>query len=313
MGCLDIEATRKTIKHLPRSADETLHYGVPHWSLWAPFIAAFLVWGIPALLGWGTLFVASEMGWDAVTKKGSYENAVVGMILSFGGVAIGLIACGFLWRKFAHPVSLWRAGVRRPASLRSTILRLAVAAAGIFLLWEGLHKLLFSISISFSLGGPPELKFVTALQLAWTIFLCPIVEEVIFRGLLFTALSRFLGLWGAAIVSALLFGCCHSDSVFHFFWATGLGIVCATLYWRTGSLLSAILVHSLVNARAMGAGSDGWWMLWLLMSVIICGLWWIVIKRNRRNGITSDMVRFPKSGFRRTRPVKAYFVEAPQA
>jgi membrane protease YdiL (CAAX protease family) len=75
----------------------------------------------------------------------------------------------------------------------------------------------------------------------------PIVEEIVFRGLLFGALAPRLGTMAGAIVTALLFGAVHGDPVL-FVTLAGLGFVNALAYAATGNLWVPVTLHALNNA-----------------------------------------------------------------
>src|SRR4029079_1566506 len=79
------------------------------------------------------------------------------------------------------------------------------------------------------------------------ILLAPLVEELLFRGILYPALKqkgyRRLALWGASLFFALT----HSN-VPTFIPLTFLAIILTLLYEETNTLLMPILTHSLFNA-----------------------------------------------------------------
>jgi membrane protease YdiL (CAAX protease family) len=77
----------------------------------------------------------------------------------------------------------------------------------------------------------------------------PLVEEIVFRGLLFGALAQRLGVLGAAALSAILFGAAHGDLVL-FPSLAALGFVAALSYAATGNLTVPVLVHVFNNAFA---------------------------------------------------------------
>lgn len=81
---------------------------------------------------------------------------------------------------------------------------------------------------------------------AFAVGLAPLVEETLFRGLLFTAV-RDLGwpraaLWGQAV----LFGAIHANAA-AFLPLTLFGATLAWLYVRTGNLLAPIAAHAVFN------------------------------------------------------------------
>ena len=75
----------------------------------------------------------------------------------------------------------------------------------------------------------------------------PVVEEVIFRGLIMTRLSQAMPGWLAVLLSALVFGACHWDPVW-FGYAFPLGLVFGFIDWKAGSILPSILAHMAFNS-----------------------------------------------------------------
>lgn len=75
--------------------------------------------------------------------------------------------------------------------------------------------------------------------------LAPIFEELIFRKLLIDRLSRY-GSFIAIIVSGLFFGLFHGNFS-QFFFATGIGLLFAFLYVKTGKIHLTIILHMMVN------------------------------------------------------------------
>jgi membrane protease YdiL (CAAX protease family) len=79
------------------------------------------------------------------------------------------------------------------------------------------------------------------------VVIAPIIEEIVFRGLLFGALAARLGIVGSALVTAVLFGAVHGDPIL-FPTLAALGFVAALAYAATGNLWVAIILHALNNA-----------------------------------------------------------------
>ncbi len=73
----------------------------------------------------------------------------------------------------------------------------------------------------------------------------PIVEEMIFRKCLIDRTIKY-GEWMAIFTSGLLFGLMHGNFM-QFFFATGLGMLFAFIYVRTGKIWYTILLHMCVN------------------------------------------------------------------
>jgi membrane protease YdiL (CAAX protease family) len=91
----------------------------------------------------------------------------------------------------------------------------------------------------------------TVLALLVAVVMAPLVEETLFRGVLFQALRRRLGLWPGALLSALVFTVIHVEIVFSQPVALAglfsLGVFLAWAFHRTGSLLVPILGHAVFN------------------------------------------------------------------
>ena len=75
----------------------------------------------------------------------------------------------------------------------------------------------------------------------------PVVEEIIFRGLVMTRLSRAMPGWLAVLVSAAVFGLCHGEFVW-FCYAFLLGVFFGFIDLRAGSILPSVLGHIMFNA-----------------------------------------------------------------
>jgi len=106
-------------------------------------------------------------------------------------------------------------------------------------------------------GIDPDMQEVAHLisdSQAWTrvgfillaVVVAPFYEELIFRGVFFSYLSRRVGLAGSTIAVSLIFAFIHFHipSMLPLFL---LSIVLCLAYWRTGSLWTNIGVHALFN------------------------------------------------------------------
>ena len=74
----------------------------------------------------------------------------------------------------------------------------------------------------------------------------PIVEEIFFRGFLYAAIKRYIGIFPAALISAGSFALLHTHLV-GFLPILALGILLAYLYEKTGTLVSSVTVHIVHN------------------------------------------------------------------
>ena len=96
------------------------------------------------------------------------------------------------------------------------------------------------------------------LLIVMTMFVAPIMEEWLFRGVLFRALSEGsrngsrASLVFAVLFSAALFALAHAEPL-QFAGLFLLGIVLATLVWRTKRLIPSIVTHISFNGVAIAA------------------------------------------------------------
>lgn len=86
--------------------------------------------------------------------------------------------------------------------------------------------------------------------------LAPLVEEILFRGVLLTGLARHISFGGANLIQAGLFGALHlTPPLLPFFFL--MGLIAGFLMRLSGGLLAPILVHVLNNGVALAAL---WWL-----------------------------------------------------
>lgn len=88
-------------------------------------------------------------------------------------------------------------------------------------------------------------RLTLAIAGAATVAGAPISEELFFRGLIFSGLSKW-GFWPAALLSGLFFTLVHFDpgSIIPFY---VIAITMAWLYWSRGTLWDSIIFHFLFN------------------------------------------------------------------
>ncbi len=92
-----------------------------------------------------------------------------------------------------------------------------------------------------------DLTWVQILYILMAIFVAPVYEEIMFRGVIFPYLAKRAGLAGGTVLVSVLFATMH----FHLPSAVPLFLLSAALclaYWRTGSLWTSIGMHAVFNA-----------------------------------------------------------------
>ena len=78
----------------------------------------------------------------------------------------------------------------------------------------------------------------------------PIVEELLFRGMLQNALAKYVPIWGAILLSSFLFALVHGQP-YAIPGLMSLSLAFGYLYHRTGSLRTNIVLHMANNAFAL--------------------------------------------------------------
>lgn len=76
--------------------------------------------------------------------------------------------------------------------------------------------------------------------------LAPVTEEVLYRMFTFLPMKERWGFWGGAIASSIIFAIMH----FNLYWLGEMivvGVGLSFVYYWTGSLISAIVAHSIIN------------------------------------------------------------------
>ena len=109
----------------------------------------------------------------------------------------------------------------------------------------------FNESSELLTGGPFALEFLSV------VIITPIIEELIFRGLVFTRLARGMKPWLAVVLSAVIFGWTHGH-IISFIYAGLLGVCLALLMKRQNdSILAPILCHAGFNGTSYLIGLLG--------------------------------------------------------
>lgn len=177
--------------------------------------SALLIWIVPSVLlmwlcaAWQSGGLLSALGLTAGVSRANPLQCVGAVLFLLGSQEVILAAIG------------------------SALPDLASAGAW----WEGFDEIMAF--------GPLPLAVLDTLD---AVVGAPIVEEIIFRGLLFGALVRRIGFVAAAIVSSLVFAAVHGYGLEGTIAVTVTGSLLCWVYWRTGRLWTAMLAHGVHNA-----------------------------------------------------------------
>ena len=198
-------------------------YPVPGWS-----VLTFL--GFGALIGGMAIWLLPDRSLLPLLSA-FFGTGLVAVLISVSplGLADGARALGL------RPVG-WRPVVL--GVVGTTILSFAVSQIGVQP--EGVRQVTDSVR-------DPAVLIPTLLVLA---VLAPVVEELVFRGLLYGWVA---GRWGplpAFIVSSLVFAAAHAEPA-HIVLVLPLGFWFGWLRWRTNSLWPTLITHMINNAFAV--------------------------------------------------------------
>lgn len=221
-------------------------------------------WGLPdVLIVWLVGAVASAfvaIPWTRVRSDGSVK-------LTGAAIVAALVAQNLLWIGGLAVMARWkgRGSLRTdfglsPPGLRA--IRWFFAGFGLAILVD--VALLAPLQ---HLAGNKEQAVADAIQHAHgltfvmfslgVVFLAPIAEELIFRGILLRALQRRMPIVWAVLLDGLIFGLAHVlgdtsvGSLVALPALVGLGVLNGVLAVRSGNLGRSILVHAGFNALAV--------------------------------------------------------------
>lgn len=115
----------------------------------------------------------------------------------------------------------------------------------------------------------------------------PIVEEVLFRGVLYNGVRMIRAGWVPVVVTAVYFGLWHSSPV-QVAYTMVLGLVFGTVYYATNSLAVVMILHIVNNAFSTlppALENDSTALVLIIMKVILLpvGGWlmWRMLKQTR--------------------------------
>lgn len=201
------------------------------WQLAATMAYTYSV--MPEVLAAGGDFYAL---YDAVLAHTAEISAVSGLLTLASVVFI---------------MKVRRKSVREEVWLRPVSGRLLGWCAGMAFCVYWLVSLVLSILPESIMGGYYEASagladtgFVAVIS---TAVIAPVVEEVIFRGLIYTRLQRAMRPITAVVLAALAFALCHGQMVWVCY-AYVLGLVFTQLTRFTNSILPAMLMHVVFNS-----------------------------------------------------------------
>jgi hypothetical protein len=199
-------------------------------------------WGVVAM----GLWLAAALGVALLAYVNSWELDL-SLFLALGELSLLIPVWWFVFRKYA--VSWEMLGFRRLEG------RMVALGCGFLALFYAFNVCYNSILLSFQLEGGQDLSplFEQPDSLPFVVFsaviLAPLVEEVFFRGFIFTGFREKYGWKKAAAISAVFFSFVHLQllTALPIFL---LGYIFAYVYQKSKSLWLPIILHASVNGVA---------------------------------------------------------------
>lgn len=123
--------------------------------------------------------------------------------------------------------------------------------------------------------------------------LTPLLEETLFRGIIYTRLRNVMPRWGAVILSAAIFGASHGNAE-QFIYAGVLGILLAASFEKFDSLWASFAIHFAFNAGSyimmlMPQDTAAGTVIFAVSSaVLILLIFFVFIKTNRSTEVKNE-------------------------
>lgn len=212
-----------------------------------------------------TIVVGLLVGWDFQ----EFASPQAALILLLNGSVPALLAYAYLWLRF-RPDHRY---VWRPGGTTGIGLGRALAIGGLVGVawWLAVDVLAFMAVTEITGYEPPPVQQDLADALAtpgimqiaaWLaiVVIAPLGEELVFRGVLFLGVARWLGPIPAAVVSSIAFGLIHlqpelAATAFMTAYAAPFGLFACWLLHRFGSLWLPIGVHAGSNLASISAAT----------------------------------------------------------
>lgn len=210
-----------------------------------------------ALIWFGTTFLvfSGEIIYSLSNNSMEVNDIRIAFILFLSMLLITLISGRVSveivkerWNNFKEVVSVKEILIVVSTQL---LLSIGLSSLGIGILAStNINKALELINDSF---GNPTNNIDLVLWLITIVVLAPILEEIVFRRVLFKRLNKRLSFILSSVISSLIFGIAHES--LNILGAVVFGIACCVLYKKYNNLLVPIAVH-LVNNLAGGIFSS---------------------------------------------------------
>lgn len=234
----------------------------PHWKT--------VPWGVGDAVGvFGLTFIATLVASaliNALLPAGILPEGVLNAI--FGPLTLVILGATTVgWVRVRSRGALGLLTGPRRATRRDVLLALGLGVGAVVVVTVGLGVLLALLLQLLGFEVPvvqQELRDAARDPQTAPIFVisamvvAPIFEELFFRGMVFPAIAKRLGLWAGIVLSALVFGLVHLNQAGDLVGGgllllrlVPLGILFAWLYQWRGTIVVPMIVHSIFNGASV--------------------------------------------------------------
>lgn len=117
----------------------------------------------------------------------------------------------------------------------------------------------------------------------------PVVEEMVFRGVIYSRIKKFYSVPRAVVASALLFGVFHANLP-QFLYGTAMGVLMALCYEYAGCFAAPVMMHMAANIFIfLMSGLTAWTKVLampacgLLSALMAAGIFWCMVRNSRQS------------------------------
>lgn len=186
--------------------------------------------------------VMAALGGDVEELYDQLMASAMTYTMISGLLTIAIVIAVYRLRRKPMAEALWLRGVDGP-----TLLTGAALAPALYLIVGGALSLLPEAWLESYNEASAGIDSGTPTGVLAVALVAPVVEELIFRGLMLNRLSRVMPGWLAVALSAATFGVCHGHPVW-FAYTFVIGAFFGFLDLRANSILPSILGHIAFNA-----------------------------------------------------------------
>ena len=175
-------------------------------------------------------------------------EATIALIAWWNAISsiIAIIVCMILIKK---NTSFWQVFKGEKVSIPVSI---AWGVIGFFLVFIGQNigaNIEFALGIDYTSTNTETILRITdiaPIMIVSTVFTGPILEELVFRRVIFGSLIQVQNFWIAGLISSIIFAAIHLDFS-HILLYSISGFIFAFLYYKTKRLLTSIIAHMMLN------------------------------------------------------------------